>query len=173
MGFFSSLIGIGRTLLGVAAPIAAPVRAAAIPAATAVGRALVSPGARTAGLAAVGGALGTAGVMALAPAAAPGVVPSPVGVAVPGLMKNRISTVVQTIAPDGRVIESKVLEGAPFLMKKDFVTAKRVRKLISKAKNKIVPTRREESEQSKLMKAVVTTATRRVLTGPDPCPPKC
>jgi len=171
MGFFSALVGVARTVLGVAAPIAAPVARAAAPVAAPVMRALAAPSVRAVGLAAVGGALGTGAVMALAPGAQ--AAPSLVALAGDRAMKNRISTVVQTIAPDGTIIESKVLEGAPFLMKKDFVTAKRVRKLISKAKTKIVPTPRQESEQSKLMKAVVTTATRRVLTGPDPCPPKC
>lgn len=79
--------------------------------------------------------------------------------------KNVIRTIVQTILPDGTVCKEEVLQGRPFLMRKDFVTAKRVRKLISKAKTKIIPTRREESEQTKLIKAVVTTATRNVLTG--------
>jgi len=114
-------------------------------------------GAVAGGVPIIGGPL-TATGQAVEAAVVSGAVGCPTG-------KNRIRTVVQTILPNGQVCEQKVLEGRPFLMRKDFVTAKRVRKLIQAAKTKIIPTRREESEQTKLVKAVVTTATRNVLTG--------
>ena len=81
-----------------------------------------------------------------------------------GGSKNRIMTIVQTMDADGNVLCEEELEGRPFLMRKDFVIAKRVRKLITKAKSKIAPARREESDQTKLVKAIVGRATQNVLT---------
>jgi len=169
MGFFSTLLTtlapIAAAAVGIpqatAAPSARVVAAAVVPtpitAATVIAAATPITTVGQARAAGVGGAV-TAGLSVAARAR--------------GGMKNRLQTIVQTIAPDGTILESEVREGQPFLMRSDFVIAKRVRKLITKAKNKIAPSKREESEQTKLMKAVVTTATRRVLTGPD-CPPKC
>ncbi len=61
---------------------------------------------------------------------------APAMIAAAGL-KNRIMTVVQTISPAGVVIRSKTLEGAPFLMRKDFVTLKRTQKLIRVAARRL------------------------------------
>lgn len=175
MGFFSSLLKIAAPIVsgflgGGAVALAAP----AVVAASSTAPPAVAPSAKqtsstlamvargiagpiSGGLLAAPAALATAAEAARI-TAGQAVVPCPSG-------KNRIQTIVQTILPNGQVCEQVVLEGRPFLMRKDFVTAKRVRKLISKAKTKIIPTRREESEQTKLIKAVVTTATRNVLTG--------
>jgi len=176
MGFLSSLLQIAAPIAGAflgvqaAAPAPAPAQIAApgIPAG-------VTPTAKTAvqqtpsfltgiGQAITGGAPSIVGPGTALGAAVQQAVVSPQAVGCP-TGKNRIRTIVQTILPNGQVCEQKILEGRPFLMRKDFVTAKRVRKLIQAAKTKIIPTRREESEQTKLVKAVVTTATRNVLTG--------
>lgn len=176
MGFLTSLLRIAAPIAGAflgvqaAAPAAAPaqVTGPTIPAGT-------TPTAKTAvrsrpglltqlGQAVTGGATSIALPGTAIGAAVEQAVVSPAGLGCP-TGKNRIRTIVQTILPNGQVCEQKVLEGRPFLMRKDFVTAKRVRKLIQGAKTKIIPTRREESEQTKLVKAVVTTATRNVLTG--------
>ncbi len=170
MGFFSTLLSAAAPILGtiLGAP-AAPAPAARVVAAATVPTP-VQP--RQQILATVPqpttiGAARAAGVVS--PGLAAGITAAALA---RGGMKNRLQTIVQTIAPDGTILESIVREGQPFLMRSDFVIAKRVRKLITKAKNKIAPSKREESEQTKLMKAVVSTATRRVLTGPE-CPPKC
>jgi len=63
------------------------------------------------------------------------------GAVVPRL-KNMVRTLVQTIAPDGTIIREVILEGRPFLMRKDFVTLKRTLKLISAAEKRIPRARR-------------------------------
>lgn len=57
-------------------------------------------------------------------------------------LKNMVQTVVQTIAPDGTVIREVVLEGRPFLMRKDFVILKRTLKMIAIADKRVPRARR-------------------------------
>ena len=86
--------------------------------------------------------------------------------------KNFVETVVQTFAPDGTIIREKVFAGAPFLMKKDLVIAKRVFKLASKLHGKLPRRTMKQSEMSKLNEAILDKAKSNLLTGPT-CPPKC
>jgi len=73
-----------------------------------------------------GGAL----VRALAPAAVKIGTPT-------GRMKNFVRTVVQTIAPDGALVNQEVLEGSPWLMRKDFVVMKRVLRTLASGDKKV------------------------------------
>ena len=75
-----------------------------------------------------------------------------------GGMKNRIETRVLTVAPNGTVLNVKVLDGAPWLMRKDFVIMKRVIRTLSRGEKRI-PRKRtksaKEAEELALMKGLV------------------
>lgn len=73
-------------------------------------------------------------------------------------MKNISITTVQTINPAGQIVKQVVLAGKPFLMRKDFVTAKRVIKAIRKAGTKIPKVSVPQSKTKQLTDAVMDKA---------------
>jgi len=78
--------------------------------------------------------------------------------------KNRIITTVSTINPAGQVVKQKNLEGSPFLMNKDLVTAKRVFRTIAKASGRMPRKTVKEGAVTQLKNAVVDKALANVLT---------
>ncbi len=54
-----------------------------------------------------------------------------------GRMKNVVQTIVQTIAPDGKLVRQETLEGAPWLMRKDFVVMKRVLRTLAAGEKRV------------------------------------
>ncbi len=149
-GFLSGLLNIGKVLLGVPTAVAPAAVRAVAPIATGV----------------AAGAVGAA----LVPGAAPGVVTGfPVGAAVQRQTVRKV-TLVQSLNAQGLVIATKTLPGAPFLMNKDVVAAKRVfrlsRQLAAKIPKKVV----KQSASSALKDAVVDTALRQIACPPKPCP---
>lgn len=75
-----------------------------------------------------------------------------------GGSKNRLETRVLTVAPNGTVINVKVLDGAPWLMRKDFIIMKRVIRTLTRGEKR-VPRKRTKStkdaEELALMKGLV------------------
>jgi len=59
-------------------------------------------------------------------------------------MKNFVRTIVQTIDPSGKVVRQETLDGAPWLMRKDFVVMKRVLRTLESGEKK-VPRRTSKS----------------------------
>jgi len=80
-------------------------------------------------------------------------------------MKNRVITIVQTLAPDNSVIRQKILEGAPFLMQKDFQIARRVIKLSAKAAARIPKKRIAQTVAAQLKDAIERGALTAVTNG--------
>ncbi len=166
MGFFSSLLGsiapIAGALLGVPqAPrpvAAAPAPLAVIPvAATSIAPTVartvlqsVATGAETA-VATRGGGIQAADRAALARVIGPTREATGGG-------KNRVQTEVLTIAPNGTIVNAQILEGRPWLMRKDFVIMKRVLRTLS-AGNKRVPRKvtrsRQQAEELAMVKGIV------------------
>jgi len=75
-----------------------------------------------------------------------------------GGSKNRTETRVLTIAPNGNIIEIKILEGSPWLMRKDFVIMKRVIRTLSRGEKRIPKKRTrnvKDQEELALMKGLV------------------
>ena len=68
-----------------------------------------------------------------------------------GMLKNVTQTIVQTIAPDGKLVRQEILEGTPWLMRKDFVIMKRVLRTLASG-DKRVP--RKTSRSPKKDKAL-------------------
>jgi len=145
MGFLSSLLGIAAPIAGALvglppAPAAAPV-AAPLPVAT--NNPLIT-------------AFNAAGtkpsiIDAAVPTARTSIVSGPLTsadlVRAQGGMKNRVRTVVQTIAPNGTIVNQEFLEGRPFLMNKEIVMLKRTLKLIGKADKRIPRARSRGGKQ--------------------------
>jgi len=75
-----------------------------------------------------------------------------------GRLKNIVMTTVETIAPDGTIVDSEVLKGSPWLMRSDFVIMKRVLRTITAGEKRIprksVKSRKAEKELA-LMSGVV------------------
>lgn len=75
-----------------------------------------------------------------------------------GGMKNRVETRVITIAPDGGIVDTVILEGAPWLMRKDFVIMKRVIRTLSRGEKRIprkTTRSTKDAEELALMKGLV------------------
>ena len=51
--------------------------------------------------------------------------------------KNKTLTIVRVVNAAGQTVKEAVLDGRPFMMQKDFVTFKRVKKLIGKASRRL------------------------------------
>ncbi len=152
MGFFSSLLKtvapIASAFLGIpqAAPAAAPVAAPVAKAPTQNILKGIAPPAPVQALATIPlGQPVRVPLRELAPGARGG-------------QKNRIETRVLTISPDGVVVDTKILEGAPWLMRKDFVIMKRVIRTLTKGEKR-VPRKRtrstKDAEELALMKGLV------------------
>jgi len=95
-------------------------------------------------------------------------VSSTVGVA---RMKNRVITRVQTLNPQDQVIREKILEGAPFLMQKDFQVARRVIKASAMAARRIPKKSVKQSVASVLNDAIKQRALQEVTNGHNGGPP--
>jgi len=54
-----------------------------------------------------------------------------------GMQKNMVRTIVQTVAPNGKIVRATVLKGRPYLMNSDFVVLKRTLKLIGIAEERV------------------------------------
>jgi hypothetical protein len=151
-GFFSSLlkgaVGIGKALLGV--PAAAPITARA-----------VAP--------VVTGAAAAAAATALIPTAqlTPTQRASQAALAAAPTVRKR--TRVESLDQFGQVLRTVVFDGAPFLMNKDVVAAKRVFRLASKLHGKLPRRTVKESKVAQLKDAAVETALRQIQA-PKPCP---
>ena len=64
--------------------------------------------------------------------------PSQITVGQPtGSMKNIVRTIVQTINPAGKIVNQDILEGSPWLMRKDFVVMKRVLRTLASGNEKV------------------------------------
>jgi len=152
MGFFSSLLEIVAPVVGAiigvpAAPIAAPaVTAPALPT-TNIAKGLTPPA--------------PAMTVATLPSAKLTEVPISQLISPPvarGGTKNRIETRILTIMPNGTVINVKVLDGAPWLMRKDFIIMKRVIRTLSRGEKRIPKKRTrstKDAEELALMKGLV------------------
>jgi hypothetical protein len=152
-GFFSSILKIGKVLLGV--PVAAPVTARAL-----------APVVTAAAVGAAGAAL-----VPGAPAVSPALRPTAAGVSVllPGARVVRKETRVISFDAGGNVAKVQTFVGAPFLMNKDVVAAKRVFRLSRKLAAKIPKKTVKQSLSSQLTDAVQESALRQIVA---PCPPK-
>jgi len=67
----------------------------------------------------------------------------------PGTSKNRVRTIVQSIAPNGSIVSQEFLEGRPFLMNKDIVQMKRTIALIGDADERLPRPRQRGVKQGK------------------------
>jgi len=169
MGFFSSLLGIGKKIIGgfLGAPAAGTARVLARPAA----RAGLGRGARIArtgaGLVAGGAAFGLgesifAGDGDGGQLAAQG-----------GNGDSFRRTIVQTIrASDGVITRQEILRGGPHLMQHDLVIAKRVFRLAGKLHAKMPRRTVRVSRQKLLMQQVIENALEQKMCPPLPCPPR-
>ncbi len=171
MGFFSNLLSIGKRILGIGAPAAAPAAARAIPAVSGFTARGVRAGAgrfARAGAGAVGLGAGFAvGESIFAGDGGGGLA------AVGGNGDSFRRTIVQTIrASDGVLIRQEVLRGGPHLMQHDLVVAKRVFRLASKLHAKMPRRTVRVSRQKLLMQQVVENALEQKMCPPALCPPK-
>lgn len=172
VGFFSSVLNIGRRLLGIAAPVAAPVARVAAPIAR-----RVAPIARR-GAAVVGGGIAAGAGFAVGESVFGGDgggVLSAAGGMVGGNGETFRRTIVQTIrADDGVVIKNVFLRGAPHLMQHDLVVAKKVFRLSTKLHQKM-PKRTVRTSRIKLLtQQVLENALEGRLTPQAAlCPPRC
>ncbi len=84
-----------------------------------------------------------------------------------GAMGRRTRTIVQTVNAEGQVVKQRVLRGSPFLMRRDFIIAKRVLRTASKlgrfSKRTITP-----SKMKMFTDAVIDNALRTQLQLPCP-----
>jgi len=175
MGFFSSLLNVGKALLPTAATL---IGGPALGAATASAFGQDPPGQlRQERQRQITGATeavvsGTATERQRLLAAEEGVLQPITAVDMPGL-KNVTRTTVITRNPAGQVVKSETLKGRPFLMKSDLVIAKRVFKAVRKVHGKLPSRTRSKSDMVELQEAIVQEAKRKLLSPPPSCPPKC
>lgn len=170
MGFFTSLAKIITPLAQIAAPLIGTALTGGIPGAVAAGAAAAAAPAATPKQIAAAVTAAQAGVIAPV-VAGRAIVPTVAGiVAVPG-MRNVVTTTVRTTDPAGNTVGIEVLEGRPFLMRKDFVTAKRVIKALRKAAARIPKQTVPETPAKKLTKAVMARALENVTCPPKGAPP--
>jgi len=157
MGFFSSLLSVGRSVLtglGVIAPKVVP----------AVRR--IAPAIAGAGAAGVGFAAGEA----LFDSATGQPLTAQAGRGGNGMTFRR--TIVQTVnAADGQIMKQKVLAGAPHLMNRDLIIAKRVFRLSTKLHQKLPKRTVRQSRTKALMTQIIESSlARQALPS---CPPVC
>lgn len=76
--------------------------------------------------------------------------------------KNRVRTIIQTIAPNGTVIKQRIERGRPFLMNRDIVTAKRVFRTVAKVSGRLPKKTVKQSRSSMLTDAALDRAFRDV-----------
>lgn len=84
-----------------------------------------------------------------------------------GAIGKRVRTIVQTVDAEGNVVRQKVLRGSPFLMRRDFIIAKRVNRLsgkLTRFSNRI----RSPSKMKMFTDAVLDNALRKQLSLPCP-----
>jgi len=144
MGFFSSLLNIGKRLLGIAPAAAAPVATRFGPRAAAVAR-------RAAPIIAGGVAGGAGFAVGESIFGGTGAVGVPITAGAGGNGETFRRTIVQTIrSDDGVVIKNVILRGAPHLMQHDLVVAKKVFRLSSKLHQKL-PKRTVKTSRIKLL----------------------
>jgi len=144
MGFFSSLLNIGRSILGIGTTAA--------PAAAATVAARVAPVVRrVAGVVTGGVAAGAGFAVGESVFGGGGGVGVPISAGTGGNGETFRRTIVQTIrADDGVVIKNVFLRGAPHLMQHDLVVAKKVFRLSSKLHQKL-PKRTVKTSRIKLL----------------------
>ncbi len=174
MGFLSSLIKIGKAALPIAAGIVGgEALAGAVTEAVDPG---ASPKTKAAQTALATRAVSTA--QGLVPAGAAAAVAAAGGrrvritaAGLAGAGKNFVVTTVDTFNPQGVVVKTEQISGAPFLMRRDFVIAKRVIKALRKAQAKIPKQAVRQSASSMLKEAVMDKALE-AARAPLICPPK-
>jgi len=167
MGFLSSLTGFVSAL----GQVAAPLITAAISPTAAIAAGVVATAAPPATPKAIAAAV-AAQARAVVPTVAglPALAAPRAIVGAPGL-KNVVTTTVRTTDPAGNTVGIEVLEGRPFLMRKDFVTAKRVIKALRKAAARIPKQAVKPSKTKMLTDAVIDNAMRNVTCPPKGAPP--
>jgi len=162
MGFFSSAFkfikGAASSLLGLGAPAA---RAAVQVVKRAPIRSALAAGAVGLGIAGAAGAFTDAeGNPVIAPAA---VLMQAGG----GNGTSSKVTVVMTIDnASGAILRQKILKGAPFLMRKDLSTSKKVDSVLRRASNKFRAQSRGPSKTKMLTDAVMDNALKSAIVGP-------
>ena len=122
MGFMSSLSGILNTALPVVA--------------SAIGGPSLAQAVTNTQIAGAAGRARQAGATVQALQAAGAIAPGGV-LAAPSAAKNKTITLVRVVNAAGQTVSEVVLGGRPFIMQKDFITFKRVKKLIGKASRRI------------------------------------
>jgi len=108
---------------------------------------------------AIGGGVASIVGQAVAPTATAAVLAG--GAACP-TTKNRVQTIIQTIAPNGKVIKQRIERGRPFLMNRDIVTAKRVFRTVAKVSGRLPRKTVKQSKASMLTDAALDKAFRDV-----------
>ncbi len=109
----------------------------------------------------IGGGAAQVAATALAPGATQAVMAG--GVACPS-SKNRVVTIIQTIAPNGKVVKQKVEQGRPFLMARDIVTAKRVFRTVARVSGRLPRRTVKQSKASMLTDAALDKALRDTMS---------
>ncbi len=158
MGFFSSILGIGKKLIGGLLGVAPKAAKAVVKPAAKVAR-RVAP--------AVGvGVIGLGAGLALGPDGQPVGAAGGPGVGGNGLTFTR--TIVQSVdARDGSILRQQVLQGAPHLMNRDLAIAKRVFRLAGKLHRRMPKRTVRASRTKQLTQQVVEQALQRAAL---PCP---
>jgi len=160
MGFFGDLIsGAGRLVRGF---LGVPAAAAAAPVARAIAPAIARGGTRLGRVGrAVGGAVGLGGAFAVGEAGVGALIGDGDGGGggVGGNGRTFRRTIVQTVnREDGAVIRQEVRRGAPFLMRRDVIVAKRVFRMASKLHGKLPRRTVRQSRVKALTDRVVESA---------------
>lgn len=170
MGFFSSLLGIGKVLLrgaGILPPAAIKAPASiALPVADRARRAAAAAARRRTGAIAAGAGAGGLGLGLLA---GDGDMAGTGGVGGNGRTFTR--TIVQSVDSEtGDVLRQEVRKGTPHLMNNDLAIAKRVFRLSSKLSRRLPKKIVRMSRAKMLTQQVVENALERASCPPLPCP---
>lgn len=87
-----------------------------------------------------------------------------------GVRGSRTFTMVITVDPEGNIIRRKTLKGSPWLMRRDFMTMKRVLKTIAKGNSRVPRRTVMASPMAALKDKILTKALDSVTCPPLPCP---
>lgn len=161
MGFFSSILGFGKKIIGGLLGVAPTAKKVAKPVATAAKRVAIGAGV-------AGGVVGLGAGLVIGPDGQPVGAAGGPGVGGNGLTFTR--TIVQSVdARDGTVLRQQVLQGAPHLMNRDLAIAKRVFRLAGKLHRRMPKRSVRMSRTKMLTQQVVENALERAAL---PCPTK-
>ncbi len=174
MGFFSSLLNIGKRVLGgILGGGAAPAAAQAIPTTARFAGAAASGVSRAGRVIRTGaGLLAGGAVFGVGESIFSGDGGGGAALAATGGNGDSVRrTIVQTIRKsDGVITKQEILRGGPHLMQHDLVIAKRVFRLASKLHSRMPRRTVRVSRQKMLMAQVVENALEQKMCPPLPCP---